>query len=201
MCLLVLQKDRSRNMNYEEFKKAWTINSDGFWLYIVNWDKTKIEKTKSFADAWAIYSSAIKKNFDLLIYHFRMWTHGPNNEKLIHPFYMWDGVHLFHNGILPIEPTDETESDTSTLALQYSMHNVPSSFILWEYNLHTLKELCGGYNKLILTKWSEFKIVNEKAWHWEEWTWFSNYNYYAPCSANSKWKPSCSKWEQIYEIE
>lgn len=201
MCLLVLQKDRTRNMNYEEFKKAWTINWDGFWLYIALWDKTRIEKTKSLAEAWAIYSSAVKKKFDLLVYHFRMGTHWPNSEKLIHPFDMWDGVNLFHNGILPIEPVDEEESDTSTLALQYKIHWVPSSFILWEYNLYTLKDLCGGYNKLILTKGSEFKIVNEKAGHWDNGTWFSNYNYYVHCSTYNKWKPSCAKWEQIYEIE
>lgn len=174
MCLLFLQKNNTRVFTRTEFNEAWSWNKDWFWLYIADeYNNVDIFKTKDREIAWNKYYEAISNPYALLIWHFRLWTHWPNSEKLIHPFNLNKDTHLFHNWILSLT-ADEWESDTSTLANFYNRANTKTKDIFTTTFVEIMEKIGWTWNKFVVANGKYFFIINELAWFWEWDSWYSN---------------------------
>ncbi len=179
MCLLVLEKwDSKRHMSKAEFDTAWRMNSDWFGILVNKSGKNFVNKTKDLATAWNWYNHIVAKvKYDYIVYHFRMGTSWWLGENMIHPFSLWKDKWLFHNGVLSF--SSPTQSDTAMLAQTLKVLNEAGVCPLYDDVVTTMIEkVAGTYNKFIIAWPNEYIIFNEQAWHWNEGTWFSNYNYY-----------------------
>jgi len=182
MCLLFMQKDNTRTFTVEEFNEAWRTNRDGFWMYISDefWNVT-IFKSLNLQESINAYFEAIAKPYTILIGHFRWWTAWPKNEHLVHPFNLNKSTYLFHNWIISITPR-EGESDTSELALFFSESRTPTNKIFTTTFVEIMLKIAGGSNKFIIANGRDYFIINEKLWHWDWNSWYSNswYKVYTP---------------------
>lgn len=114
---------------------------------------------------------------DMLI-HCRIGTSGLKDHNNCHPHKINDANVLIHNGILDIDvPKGSLVSDT-VLFIEKYMKDLPYEFIYNKSILNMLEELIGKNNKFcILNTNGDVAIVNEKAGHWLNDVWYSNYSY------------------------
>ena len=117
---------------------------------------------------------------------------------------------MIHNGILSIDvPKDSKVSDTVLYVEQY-LKPLPKDFMLNDGIMSLITDHIGAGNKFVfLNNHGDFSIANEKAGHWKNGVWFSNYSYEAYSFYTKGYKgkskaysPYTSYWdEDDYEWE
>lgn len=132
MCVAIYKPKNVKTPSIETLKKCWETNPHGAgFAMLTNKGKLPIEIKKGFM-TWKAFKEAYHKNnlasFEgELFLHFRITTHGGTSPENTHPFCISSSIKtlrhtmlktnyaLVHNGILPIEPSKKTISDTMEL--------------------------------------------------------------------------------------
>ena len=189
MCLLVLQAEKTK-MKKSSFYNAHQSNKDGIWILIRKPNKEiNVFKYQNVDLAWAKYESLKDEDYNLISIHFRLATSWWVNYEMMHPFplggknWWW----LLHNGSISntVMPSIEWVSDTASLA-EYIKDADLTERQLYSYPIrYFLSTICWTYNKFLVISPNKWILYNEKAWHWKDGLWYSNYTY---ASYNSSYK-------------
>ncbi len=177
MCLSILNKRGSAKIPYAHFKQAWNGNKDGGGISYYKNKKTIIEKTMSNCKTfYSLYNHAYNESDGDILIHFRYATHGTISVENTHPFKIGANTTFIHNGMLPhMELRHEKHSDT--YMLNEMMKKLPVGFIREEKSRNIIENYIGGGNKLVFLHHGVGYIINEKAGHWKNGSWYSNYCY------------------------
>lgn len=132
MCVAIYKPKGVETPSLETLEKCWNQNPDGAgFAFRTNDKKYPVQIAKGFMSWKAFKKAFIKYKLDSLdgdlLLHFRITTHGGTNAANTHPFAISNNIKilrycdlktnyaLIHNGILPIEPSNKTISDTMEL--------------------------------------------------------------------------------------
>jgi hypothetical protein len=178
MCLLVLEINwTNKNLSREEFEKAWNWNPDWFGMAICRDSWVEVKKTKELEEAYRLYNKTILLwDYNFIVYHFRLGTSWGYWVNMLHPFNIGKWVEFFHNWVLPFSlphKSDTAMLAETLLAIQKGWVNILDN----EVAIELLDSIADWYNKFILCNKDSYLIINEKAWHWIDNSWFSNWGY------------------------
>lgn len=186
MCIAILNSEGT--LEKATFQNCWDNNPDGAGIaFIKNQTVFLIKEMESVERLYTIYSRIRKKNTLPMIIHFRVATSGLVNVENCHPFEIFPGLAVAHNGIIEnVKPT-KASSDTR-IFIKEILRRLPQNFLFNE----GIRQLISGFieeSKLVfLNKYGLYTIINEQLGHWDEdqINWFSNSSYKNDFTAN--WK-------------
>ena len=210
MCIAIL-KTKDGNITDEQLLNCFDNNPDGAGLAYTKDNKIFIVKgifdAKQFVEE---YHKAVAEADGAMLVHCRIGTSGFKDYTNCHPHVVSDECVMIHNGILSIDvPKDSKVSDTVLYVEQY-LKPLPKDFMLNDGIMSLITDHIGAGNKFVfLNNHGDFSIANEKAGHWKNGVWFSNYSYEAYSFYTKGYKgkskaysPYTSYWdEDDYEWE
>ena len=210
MCIAIL-KTKDGNITDEQLLNCFDNNPDGAGLAYTKDNKIFIVKgifdAKQFVEE---YHKAVAEADGAMLVHCRIGTSGFKDYTNCHPHVVSDECVMIHNGILSIDvPKGSKVSDTVLYVEQY-LKPLPKDFMLNDGIMSLITDHIGAGNKFVfLNNRGDFSIANEKAGHWKNGVWFSNYSYEAYSFYTKGYKgkskaysPYTSYWdEDDYEWE
>ena len=210
MCIAIL-KTKDGNITDEQLLNCFDNNPDGAGLAYTKDNKIFIVKgifdAKQFVEE---YHKAVAEADGAMLVHCRIGTSGFKDYTNCHPHIVSDECVMIHNGILSIDvPKGSKVSDTVLYVEQY-LKPLPKDFMLNDGIMSLITDHIGAGNKFVfLNNHGDFSIANEKAGHWKNGVWFSNYSYEAYSFYTKGYKgkskaysPYTSYWdEDDYEWE
>ena len=210
MCIAIL-KTKDGNITDEQLLNCFDNNPDGAGIAYTKDNKIFIVKgifdAKQFVEE---YHKAVAEADGAMLVHCRIGTSGFKDYTNCHPHVVSDECVMIHNGILSIDvPKDSKVSDTVLYVEQY-LKPLPKDFMLNDGIMSLITDHIGAGNKFVfLNNRGDFSIANEKAGHWKNGVWFSNYSYEAYSFYTKGYKgkskaysPYTSYWdEDDYEWE
>lgn len=186
MCVLSLAPS-GRVQSRDDLESACWSNPDGFGYAIHTGRHIIRRRSMVAADLIDRYLIEREQYPDgPALFHARIATSGKVDNSGCHPFYVGGNrkVVLGHNGVLPI-PTPGWKSDTRILAEEVIPSHGGIDALRDVSYLAQLEDWIGPGNKLVILSADRslpsFLIVNEKAGHWCDGSWWSNYSY--------RWEP------------
>ena len=210
MCIAIL-KTKDGNITDEQLLNCFDNNPDGAGIAYTK--DNKIFIVKGIFDATQFveeYHKAVAEADGAMLVHCRIGTSGFKDYTNCHPHIVSDECVMIHNGILSIDvPKDSKVSDTVLYVEQY-LKPLPKDFMLNDGIMSLITDHIGAGNKFVfLNNHGDFSIANEKAGHWKNGVWFSNYSYEAYSFYTKGYKgkskaysPYTSYWdEDDYEWE
>ena len=180
MCIAIL-KTKDGNITDEQLLNCFDNNPDGAGLAYTKDNKIFIVKgifdAKQFVEE---YHKAVAEADGAMLVHCRIGTSGFKDYTNCHPHVVSDECVMIHNGILSIDvPKDSKVSDTVLYVEQY-LKPLPKDFMLNDGIMSLITDHIGTGNKFVfLNNRGDYSIANEKAGHWKNGVWFSNYSYEA----------------------
>ena len=180
MCIAIL-KTKDGNITDEQLLNCFDNNPDGAGLAYTKDNKIFIVKgifdAKQFVEE---YHKAVAEADGAMLVHCRIGTSGFKDYTNCHPHIVSDECVMIHNGILSINvPKDSKVSDTVLYVEQY-LKPLPKDFMLNDGIMSLITDHIGAGNKFVfLNNRGDYSIANEKAGHWKNGVWFSNYSYEA----------------------
>ena len=210
MCIAIL-KTKDGNITDEQLLNCFDNNPDGAGIAYTKDNKIFIVKgifdAKQFVEE---YHKAVAEADGAMLVHCRIGTSGFKDYTNCHPHVVSDECVMIHNGILSIDvPKGSKVSDTVLYVEQY-LKPLPKDFMLNDGIMSLITDHIGAGNKFVfLNNHGDFSIANEKAGHWKNGVWFSNYSYEAYSFYTKGYKgkskaysPYTSYWdEDDYEWE
>ena len=210
MCIAIL-KTKDGNITDEQLLNCFDNNPDGAGIAYTKDNKIFIVKgifdAKQFVEE---YHKAVAEADGAMLVHCRIGTSGFKDYTNCHPHVVSDECVMIHNGILSIDvPKGSKVSDTVLYVEQY-LKPLPKDFMLNDGIMSLITDHIGAGNKFVfLNNRGDFSIANEKAGHWKNGVWFSNYSYEAYSFYTKGYKgkskaysPYTSYWdEDDYEWE
>ena len=210
MCIAIL-KTKDGNITDEQLLNCFDNNPDGAGIAYTK--DNKIIVVKGIFEATQFveeYHKAVAEADGAMLVHCRIGTSGFKDYTNCHPHIVSDECVMIHNGILSIDvPKDSKVSDTVLYVEQY-LKPLPKDFMLNDGIMSLITDHIGAGNKFVfLNNHGDFSIANEKAGHWKNGVWFSNYSYEAYSFYTKGYKgkskaysPYTSYWdEDDYEWE
>ena len=180
MCIAIL-KTKDGNITDEQLLNCFDNNPDGAGIAYTKDNKIFIVKgifdAKQFVEE---YHKAVAEADGAMLVHCRIGTSGFKDYTNCHPHIVSDECVMIHNGILSIDvPKGSKVSDTVLYVEQY-LKPLPKDFMLNDGIMSLITDHIGAGNKFVfLNNHGDFSIANEKAGHWKNGVWFSNYSYEA----------------------
>ena len=180
MCLALIHTKKAKPMEASTVEAAWENNwGDSGGVAYIKDGSIAIRHALKLPRMHNIYQAAFDERDpdSPILVHFRLATHGAKDKTNAHPFTVARGRGaLIHNGVISGLKMRAQESDTAALAR--SLSDMLPSTLVGKKARKRLAKLIGGGNKLVmLTDDGRFSIVNEKAGHWKDGTWYSNDSY------------------------
>lgn len=190
MCVAVYKPQNMKLPALEVLKQCWDANPDGAGFALRVNGEYSIEIHKGYM-TWKQFVAAYEKYHlaefagDLLL-HFRIATHGGISPGLTHPFSLTKDVKLLkhtnvktnyaliHNGMLPIESDEGSDTMEFCRRLAPLYQNIPSAFNLIEGMVGNNKIAVMTKNKVHL--FGEWKCIDgvyfsNTLWDWSDYYW------------------------------
>ena len=180
MCVAIYKPKRVNLPSLEILKQCWDANPDGAGFALLTGGERAIEIHKGYM-TWEQFVSAYEKYHladfagDLLL-HFRIATHGGISPGLTHPFSLTQDATLLkhpnvltnyaliHNGMLPFEPEEGSDTMEFCRRLAPLYQNIPAVF--------NLIQGMAGNNKIAVMTREKVHLFGE--WETVEGVYFSN---------------------------
>ena len=167
----------------QELINSCTTNPHGFGYAIIINGEIVIGKGLDYKKVVKEFMTLrrLNKGGDAL-FHSRLATHGEMTEANCHPFFVGGDKRtvLAHNGILPV-PTYDERSDTRVFAEDIMPTYDKAGGLDNPVVFNAIERWAAGSKILILTVDPKFKqsvyLLNEKAGHYNNGVWWSNYGY------------------------
>lgn len=177
MCIAILNSEGK--LDKTTFQNCWENNPDGAGIaFLKNQSVFLVKEMESVDRLYTIYSRIRRKNTLPIVIHFRVATSGLIDQENCHPFEVFPGLAVAHNGIIDnVKPT-KTSSDTR-IFIKEILRRLPQNFLFNE----GIRQLIAGFiedSKLVfLNKHGFYTIINEHLGHWDEEhiNWYSNSSY------------------------
>ena len=206
MCIAIL-KTKDGNITDEQLRNCFESNPDGAGIsYSKNGKLYIIKGIFNVNEFIKAYHNAVAEADGAMLIHCRISTSGEIDKLNCHPHVVSDECVMIHNGILSITvPKDSKVSDT-VLYVEQFLKPLPKDFMKDEGIINLITHDIGSGNKFVfLNNNGEYAIANEKAGHWKNGVWFSNYSYQGYTwgkitkGKNYSYSPCNSYWEDEYE--
>jgi hypothetical protein len=180
MCLAIY-KPKGVTIKKKYLRNGWDANEDGAGFAIARGGKVEIQKGfftfKEFYSAFRQYNHAK----EVAIIHFRFATHGVTNVTNCHPFALGSGDQyaMIHNGVIDIECSDKSLSDTAHFAELVLAPMLEAGVAFDSGALRFLVEgNIGDLNKVVILRGDGAHVIyNEKQGEWKNGSWYSNGGY------------------------
>lgn len=187
MCIAIL-KTKDGNITDEQLRNCFDSNPDGAGIaYSKNGKLFMIKGIFNSDEFVNAYHNAVNEADGAMLIHCRISTSGNVDKLNCHPHVVNDECVMIHNGILSIDvPKDSKVSDT-VLYVDKFLKPLPKDFMKDEGIINLITHDIGAGNKFVfLNNKGEYAIANEKAGHWKNGVWFSNYSYQSYTWGRSK---------------
>lgn len=212
MCVAIYIPTNAKKPTLSTFKACWESNPDGAGFSYVN-EQNKVEIQKGFM-TWKAFKKAWKEvNLDTsktpVFVHFRIATAGNVDEGNTHPFnlakttenlrllHTTSNYALVHNGMLPIDPTNNIDSDTMELCKRINKIGKPFECLelLQGFTDNRIAIMDANKKVVLLGEWEEVDGVYYSNLHWQ----YSKYKswYYPYEHDNLGWE----EWTEEETIE
>lgn len=177
MCIVIL--NTKGELDWNTFENCWANNPDGAGIaYVEDGTLKIIKEMESPEQLFLLYHDIRQENSLPMVIHFRIATSGRVNEDNCHPFEVFPGLAMAHNGIIENVRATKKTSDTRIFIAEI-LQRLPKSFLFNE-GIRQLIEVFVEDSKLVfLDRYGLYNIINEKLGHWDEnhTNWYSNYSY------------------------
>lgn len=195
MCLIIARQRDAEPIPAEYIARAIDRNPDGFGVAGKS-DKGKmyLNKDVEMADCERLIRLYEDQNFEFIA-HFRLATHGRNDEINTHPFRMSGVNFLAHNGILDVPILDKAKSDTWHFVSNIIRDNVAMKADNLIRYLDKRKPLLNNSKFAFLGESLPLTVYNEHLGFSENGCWYSNYS-----SVSVESLSAYRYWNTLYEF-
>jgi predicted glutamine amidotransferase len=180
MCIAILQKAGSGLIDKDRLKNCWDNNPHGAGFMYANSGRIFCFKSFKFDKFYEAYKNDREMHPDLtFVLHFRWASAGKISLDNTHPFMINDSSAFCHNGHLAKYANDKKISDTRLFNSKI-LAKLPNG---WQKNkaiIILLKQYTVGSKFIFLFADGSSLILNQKAGHWLDSIWYSNYGYCPP---------------------
>lgn len=184
MCIIIV-KAPGAEIPTEYLETSWVNNDDGGGFSFIDHDgQIVVRKGLMGWDEWLRWYEkdvAEHGNTSPFLIHFRIGTHGPNDEANTHPHVIHGRMVMAHNGIITRCHSKDSRSDTRVF-IDDTLRFLPRGWLKNPGVVKLVEERIGSSKLVFLTTGSEYKnsvyIVNEHLGHWDkQGNWYSNSTY------------------------
>ena len=180
MCIIIVNK---RGMLSDAIlKESNKANPDGAGLMFSVDNHIYMYKNLDGKKIIRAYKVAREEFPDVPMFlHFRISSSGEVDIPNCHPFRVNRETVLMHNGVLHDYTVYDSPVNDTRLFIKKVLSKIPQSQLFTSWMQALVEKAIGGGNKFVMLKRNgEWCIFNEKAGHWVDENWFSNYSYQTP---------------------
>lgn len=176
MCLIVLHciSDGSPMLKRDEFENAWAMNPHGGGLA---WNANeKLVISKGYfqkRQLWKAYTHAYQQA-DRLLIHFRLATSGVRDVSNCHPFEIYPGLCIAHNGMIKTRQSPQDKRSDTAWYVEQVLRSLPTNFLSYPTLQESIMDDTRGSILAFLDYLGRYMILPENSGFWEGATWFSN---------------------------
>jgi hypothetical protein len=177
MCIAIV--NTYGTIDQATFQACWKNNPDGGGLAYVDNEEVRIFKEMNSVDAMYREYTSIRKYNDLpMIIHFRIATSGSVDADNCHPFEVFPGLVMAHNGIIDNVKAIAEISDTR-IFIDQVLARLPENFLHNVGIRRLISEFIERSRLVFLNRFGVYDIINEHMGEWdnEHCNWFSNHTY------------------------
>lgn len=186
MCIIIVRPP-GETVTRAHLKESFRINSDGAGFMFDYNDKVTVLKgwfgfRQFYKDLRACEARYPDSTF---VIHFRIGTSGQKDEANCHPFCIAQDAGFAHNGIM-YSLGNTISSDTKVFVDNY-LKKLPPKFWDNQAIIDAITECAeASHSKyVLLTGDGSYFIFNDKAGHWYNGCWYSNYSYVLPTKSTT----------------
>jgi glutamine amidotransferase len=177
MCLAIYKPSKV-SIDWDALEEGFRCNSHGAGFVTVHGGKLTISKGFFTFDAFrAAYLPYERMQAAI---HFRLATHGEKDAGNCHPFPVTDEIAMIHNGVLPIDTSDDKSRSDTWHYVEYVLKPLAAESRSF-YSHSSIKFLgeaaISGSKFVFLRADGDWTIWNQDEGHWADDVWFSNKSY------------------------
>lgn len=174
MCIAILQRSNSEDLDWDTFERCSQRNDDGMGLMWVENGEIKVWKSLDRLDLMFDKYKDLREKYNMPIaLHFRNATKGEVTLDNCHPFFVNEDMAMMHNGTLSIKVDEKGKSDTLEFR-DHILRNMPEGWI-HDSEWRKMVNKYSGWSRFILTcSTGEFYVINEDEGYWVDNVWYSN---------------------------
>jgi hypothetical protein len=176
MCLIIYQPAGTDLLPRETIELAMADNPHGAgYMFCVDGRVAVRKAYWSVDELYASYAAERELCQSPFVLHFRLRTHGAMDERNTHPHSVCNGhIGVAHNGILPVEPEDDDDSDTIAY-LETVFWGRPESQLMGSKFADQVARHCGHSKFVLLCRDGRVSIINEHFGKWDDGCWYSSH--------------------------
>lgn len=178
MCIAIV-KTKDGKITDEQLMNCFESNPDGAGIAYSHDGKVYVVKGIFDCDKFLEeYHRAEELADGAMLIHCRISTSGHVDVTNCHPHVVNNECVMIHNGILNITVPKDSEVSDTVIFVRDLLAPLPQDFMNNEAIMGLITEAIGSTNKFAFLNYKgEYAIANEKAGHWKDGVWFSNYSY------------------------
>jgi hypothetical protein len=187
MCLAVY-KPSTVLPDWDALEEGFKCNSHGAGFAVATAGSIQVHKGFFTFDEFArAYEPFADKQ---ALIHFRLATHGNRGPDMCHPFMVTDELAMIHNGILPIDTSDDKDKSDTWHYVEYILKPLAERDRDF-YSDNAIKFLgeaaISGSKFAFLRADGDWTIWNSEDGHWSGDIWYSNRSYVKSHIGFSRW--------------
>jgi hypothetical protein len=177
MCLAIYKPSKV-SADWDALEEGFRCNSHGAGFVTVHKGNLTISKGFfTFDEFRAAYLPYERRQAAI---HFRLATHGQKNSANCHPFSVTDEIAMIHNGVLPIDTSNEKDMSDTWHYVEYVLK--PLADENRDFYSHGPIKFLGeaaisGSKFVFLRADGDWDIWNQDDGHWAGDIWYSNKSY------------------------
>lgn len=177
MCLAIYKPSKVLP-DWEALEEGFRCNSHGAGFAVAVDGAIQIHK--GFF-RFAEFEEAFREFADKqALVHFRLATHGTRGSDMCHPFLVTDELAMIHNGILPIDTSDDKEKSDTWHYVEYILKPLAErdrDFYTDDAIKFLGEAAISGSKFAFLRADGDWCIWNDTDGHWRDDVWYSNRSY------------------------
>ena len=177
MCLAVYKPSKIAP-DWDALEEGFKCNSHGAGFAVVADGSLQIHKGFFTYDEFARAFEPFADRQAAI--HFRLATHGTRGGDMCHPFVVTDELAMIHNGILPIDTSDDKDKSDTWHYVEYILKPLAQRDRDF-YTDNAIKFMgeaaISGSKFVFLRADGDWCIWNDTDGHWRDGIWYSNRSY------------------------
>jgi len=177
MCLAIYKPSKVQP-DWDALEEGFRCNSHGAGFAVAGGGSIHIHKGFfRFEEFAAAYRQFADKQS---LVHFRLATHGSRDASMCHPFSVTPEIAMIHNGILPIDTSDDKDKSDTWHYVEYVLKPLAERDREF-YSDNSIRFLgesaISGSKFAFLRADGDWCIWNDSDGHWRDDIWYSNGSY------------------------
>ena len=204
MCIIMYQPKGVR-LPVAVLARGYTNNDDGWGIAAITPQGIVIQRDfgdKALDSLLATYADLAEHE---LIVHCRIGTSGDLSIKNTHPFFVRDGLYMFHNGILNVDRSSDKslcDSYHAAKAIGEGMGTASTDDVFSDREYLAELTAYAGTSRLAFVHADGVSIINEHLGVWRDGAWFSNESAHSArfSAASTTFGTSCYTSSALHDV-